>query len=163
MKEKPTKRAWRGALDWADHGLSCSEDHTGYDVVYAETRSKARYLFSLKWDFEDSSWINIKVKRSPENDLYEPKPVEILSKLTDEQKKVIAHSNGNSDNFPGNRDNYYCSAKDPDLLKLVSLKLMIGPQHVGNKMLLPGNGYFYLTETGKEAAFSMLPRKMETK
>lgn len=157
MKEKPIKKAWacippeKSWYDWP-----CNAE-----IVYAETRSKAKYKTFLKWDWEDFEWWYIKVRRSPENDLYEPRPDGILSKITEGQKKIIAHSNGNGSDSPGYRDYYHCSAKDQDLLKLVDIGLMIGPQHVDNKVLHPGNGYFYLTDAGKKAAFSMLPRKGE--
>ena len=161
MKEKPIKKAWKGIIDnWADLELSPREDHSKYDIVYAETRSKARYQFALRWDwYQNSEWIRIKVRRSPENDLYEARPDEVLLKITEGQKQIIAHANGNRDDSPGHRDNYYCSAKDKDLLKLVDIGLMVGPQHTDSKMIIPGNGFFYLTDTGKKAALSMLPRK----
>lgn len=156
MKEQPIKKAWACLLP----EISWHDFQHSPEIIYAKTRSKAKYALSLKWDWhEDSGWIHIKVRRSAENDLYKPNPDEILLKITEEQKQIIAHANGNGGDNPGYRDYYHCSARDRDLLKLVDIGLMVGPQHVDSKMIRRGNGYFYLTEKGKDAAFSMLPRK----
>lgn len=156
MKEKPIKKAWKCIMPEEQWGnLSHSPS-----IVYAETRSKARYRFNIENEFEWSDpcgFIFIKVKRSKENDLYAPKNEAILGDLTENQIKIISHANGNQ-RCPGNRDYYYCSSKNKDLLRLVELGLMIGPQHTDSGMIYPGNGYFYLTQSGKKAAFSLLPR-----
>lgn len=126
------------------------------EIFHAETRSKARYQAKLHWDIDNPYWIDIKVRRYPASDLFEPKPDEILSELTDEQKKIIAHANGNGKKDPGYRDHYHCRNDDPDLLKLVSKGLMNGPQK--NRLFQEDHGYFFLTDKGKQAAYSMLPR-----
>lgn len=161
MKEKPIKKAWEcipGNFSWYDY----SSDHER-SIVYAKTRSKAKYRAAVEWNWfeygQGKDMIYIRARRSPKDDLYEAKPAKILSELTEDQVKIIAHSNGNDSERPGYRDYYYCSSVDEDLLHLVKIGLMIGPQHVNSGMLIPGNGYFYLTDEGKSAAFSMLPRK----
>lgn len=159
MKEKPIKKAWACIMpneEWWDLQHSPT-------IVYAETRSKAKYKFDIDMDFDWSDpggFIHIKARRSPANDLYAPKPDDVLKQLSDEQIKVIAHANGNQRLDPGSRDFYYCSANDKDLLELVGNGLMVGPQHTESGVVIPGNGYFYLTDLGKNAASSMLPRKV---
>lgn len=159
MKNKIHSKAWECILPhqyWYNHGSDAT-------IVYAETRPKAKYQYKLQsdiWDFDNpSDWIHVKVKRAYDHDLYMPEPLDIISMLSDHQRNIIAHANGNNTISPGGRCHYYTSIDDPGLLHLVSVGLLSGPHHYGSKNLLPNYAYFFLTEYGIKAAFSMIPSK----
>ncbi len=153
IAEKPIKKAFivSPPKNWFDTN--------GFDIKYGDTASKVRYQTGLEWEIDTPYWMQIIVHRSPADDLFEPRPLSILSALSDEQKHIIAHSNGNGSSSPGHREYYNCNENDSDLLKLVAIGLMLGPQKSG--MLAEGSAYFFLTKKGKEAALSMLPRRRD--
>jgi len=128
------------------------------DIAYGDSASKVKYNAALSMDYEDNDWFRMKIRRSPENDLFAPMLDECLKAVPRVQQRILAHANGNDTSSYGFRD-YYCTSKDdPDLLSLVDKGLMGGP--VYHKGLLPKNSaYFYLTKTGAKAARSMLPRR----
>lgn len=146
-KKKIVKKCWSFT-----YKPDCS--YAGH--IFGETLAKAKYMFYLNTDgygfmefFKDYSF-----KREPRMDLLEPIPMDILKCLTEQQKRIIFHANGNESKQPGTRSHYNLSDPTNSYMKgLVALGLMHEPlKYVG------GNSYnWFLTELGTLAAMSVLP------
>jgi hypothetical protein len=134
------------------------EDESFTAVVYAETRSKARYSFFLKTDGFNfiESVLRVSVRRCKDADLLAPIPMDVVEELSEDEKHIIAHSHGNDSDTPGYRSYYNVSSLDePPLNRLVLLGLMNAPY----RSSCGGSWYYTLTRLGCLAAMSLLPIK----
>ncbi|WP_236890858.1 hypothetical protein [Desulfoluna limicola] len=148
--EQPIHKAFEVLSPW------CKWGHATPSIRYGESAQDVKHEAELR-DID-----GIKIRRCPEQDLFAPSPDECLADVPRHQQRILAHANGNDTSSHGFRS-YYCTSKDdPDLLSLVEKGLMSGP--VRRKGALPKKlAYFYLTEQGRAAARSLLPRRRGTK
>jgi hypothetical protein len=143
-------KAWR--YFWKD------EPHH-YDIIHAETRSKAQAAAFRGTDGFGSmiEWLkDFSFRREKDSDLLEAVPMDVVSHLTEEEVQIIAHSHGNDSREPGFRSYYNVSSLDNESLNhLVELGIMHSPQETS----WGGSWYYHLTRYGCLVAFSMLPIK----
>lgn len=126
-------------------------------IARGETLSKAKYsLFKTLWDlgcFIDFIGVcrEFKFSRYPDEDLVRIPLAPVFETLTDKQRHIIGHANGNNSKEPGFRD-YYCTTNGcPDCEHLVSMGLMLHGREIGG---ITNSRYYILTEAGKIAALS---------
>lgn len=150
------KKAWSYRSDKFMDGIM--ETHYPHQtVVKGETLSKAKYALFI--EMVDVGWEidfievcrDFSFKRLPEQDLVRIPVAPVLETLTDKQRHIIGHANGNDSREPGFRD-YYCTTDGhPDLEHLVSIGLM----KRGNMVVSSDTSrYYLLTELGAIAALS---------
>ncbi len=95
---------------------------------------------------------------APDEDLVQLPEAPVLKQLTEHQRHIIGHANGNAGREPGWRD-YYCTADgDKDCEHLVTLGLMRHGPRVHSHQ---SSRYYLLTKDGALAALSdaVIPRK----
>ena len=145
MKKKLSK-AYEVIPNWSDYD-------EGY-LIYADTASKAKYKAYIESECEDDEWFKWKVRRKKHHDLYENIEHELTEKLSKEEIDIISHMNGNNSRNPGYRDHYCTGKHEIDKFKnLIELNITTKGAWRGDQCFL------YLTDLGKEIAFSMLPTK----
>lgn len=144
--EQPIQKAFEVLPAWCEWGQAASS------IRYGESAQDVKQEAELR-DID-----GIKIRRCPEQDLFAPIPDKCLDDVPRHQQGILAHANGNDTSSYGFRDNSCAHKDDPDHLALVSKGLMTGP--VYRKGALPKKlAYFYLTEQGRKAARSLLPRR----
>lgn len=141
---KLISKAFRVTPSWSDYGY----------LIIADTPGKAKYQAYIESECEDEEWFKWSVKRCKEHDIFENIEHELLEKLTEKEIDIISHMNGNNSRTPGYR-NHYCTGKHgfKDFDNLISLGITTKGSWSGKQCFL------YLTNLGKEIAFSMLPVK----
>lgn len=148
------KKAWHYSHssypEWSADSSQC--------IALGKTIGKARY--SLYRELIDCGWgygpmIDVldgfKFRRFPEQDLVKMPPAPVLEMLSEKQRHIIGHANGNGDREPGWRD-YYCTTDgDSDCEALVELGLMKKGRALISR---PTSRYYLLTTDGALAALS---------
>lgn len=124
---------------------------------YGETLSKAKA--SLFRDLKEVGYLDsfsdlfcgFIFRRAPEKDRVKMPIAPVLETLTEKQRHIIGHSNGNYSDNPGHRD-YYCTTDgNPDCEQLVSIGLMKRGRTINAHK---SSRYYILTESGALAALS---------
>lgn len=126
-------------------------------ITRGETLGKAKYalykhLADLGWyvDFKEFCQ-EFTFRRFPDLDLVRVPAAPVLETLTEQQRHIIGHANGNDSGEPGFRD-YYCTTDgNPECEGLVSLGLM---KHGRTLYGCNTSRYYLLTESGAAAALS---------
>ncbi|SDZ95997.1 hypothetical protein [Marinobacterium iners] len=148
------KKAWSYWSDGHFDGVPCNPAEC---VTHGETLSKAKYAFYQ--DLIDLGWgidfmevcREFSFRRYPDKDLVRLPSAPVLDQLTDKQRHIIGHANGNSGREPGYRDYYCTSDGDADCERLVDLSLMQRGSFVVSSKT---SRYYLLTEDGALAALS---------
>jgi hypothetical protein len=146
-------KAWRVKCTWSDD----------WDIVHAETASKARYRLrcDLSDCYPDLRFDQIIARRSPEHDRTLPAEHRVVADLTTAEREIIMHAFGASNRRdPGYRNHYCTQAGDTRLLRLAwEFGIFRGPYGEEAYGDTPGwvGSFFYLTDFGKHVARSMLP------
>lgn len=134
----------------------------GMDIVYAETRSRARYLklLEIRDCFDDVTFRDIGVRRAVYADRELPERHWLADQLTPRQQGVLLHAYGADSRRPGYRDHFCTAPGNVELLRLSwEFGLFNGPhgeRGYGETGAWSG-AFFYLTELGRQVAASMLP------
>ncbi|HBA32908.1 MAG TPA: hypothetical protein DCZ12_02085 [Gammaproteobacteria bacterium] len=131
-------------------------------VIHGENIRKAksklyRDLLEVGYIDQFSDMFDYRFQRAPELDLVKAPSAPVFDLLTEKQKHIICHANGNSSDSPGFRD-YYCTRDgDPDCERLVELELM-----KYGRTLNADCRYYILSESGAAAALSdaKIPRRV---
>lgn len=136
-------------------------DGTPYDpketIARGETLGKAKY--NLFKELQDAGWDidfvtvcrEFKFRRFPDEDLVRIPVAPVLETLTDKQRHIIGHANGNDSREPGFRDYYCTTIGHIDCEHLVTLGLMFHGRELGG---CSNSRYYLLTDAGKTAALS---------
>jgi hypothetical protein len=150
------KKAWAYRSDKFIDGIM--ETHYPHQtVVKGETLSKAKYalfreMVDVGWEID---FIEVcrefSFRRYPDDDLVRIPVAPVLETLTEKQRHIIGHANGNDSREPGFRDYYCTTIGHPDCEHLVSLGLMFHGRELGGTS---NSRYYLLTEAGKMAALS---------
>ena len=144
--EQPMHKAFEVLSPWCEWGQMMPS--IKYGASAQEVRRGAEF-----GDVE-----GIKIRRCPEYDMFAPLLDACLEAVSRHQQGILAHANGNGTSSHGFLDHSCAPKEDPDHLELVAKGLMTGP--VYRKGALPKKlAYFYLTERGRKAAQSLLPRR----
>jgi hypothetical protein len=131
--------------------------HIGQAIARGETVSKAKYALYL--ELKDAGWDitfmdvcrEFSFRRYPDEDMVRVPVAPVLETLTDKQRHIIGHANGNDSREPGFRDYYCTTIGHADCEHLVSLGLMFHGRELGG---ISNSRYYLLTEAGKIAALS---------
>ncbi len=152
-KKTPALQIVEKAWVWA------GRDNPDYnpEICYGITLNKAKAalyntLHDLGWILEFKELItDFSFRRAPSSDRVKMPPAPALEQLTEKQRHIIGHANGNNGREPGYRD-YYCTTDgDPDCEHLVTLGLM---KHGRTLNSHASSRYYLLTEDGALAALS---------
>lgn len=141
------RKAWRVTVKGFD----------GDSVVFAPNAGKARMGTWYAIDRGGVRIVDIVVRRAQEDDVALPNRSPVANDLSQEEAHCLLHAfGGNGDPLrAGNRDYFYTHRSDPLLVSLVERGLMRpsgGDTKSGDDMI-----YFFLTQHGKDVAFSMVP------
>lgn len=158
MKQKKSnleivEKAWW----WYDNENDCMGSYRDNCYCHGETLSKAKsalfrelkdigYLDTFAQLFEGFIF-----RRAPDRDRVKMPTAPVLETLTEEQRHIIGHANGNDSSEPGYRDHYCTADGNPDCEHLVSLGLM---KHGRTLESHTSSRYYLLTEDGAMAALS---------
>lgn len=126
-------------------------------ITRGETLGKAKY--NLFKSLQEAGWYidfvtvcrEFTFRRYPDEDMVRTPAAPVLETLTDKQRHIIGHANGNDSREPGFRDYYCTTIGHPDCEHLVSLGLMFHGRELGGTS---NSRYYLLTEAGKMAALS---------
>ena len=100
----------------------------------------------------------IKIRRSPEHDIFLPLLDGCLDGVSRSQRRTLAEANGNGTSAEGFRKIFSAPKDDPDLQAILGRGLVRGISYRGD--LGPERfDYFYLTKQGRRGARSMLHRR----
>lgn len=150
------KKAWAYRSDKFMDGIM--ETHYPHQtVVKGETLSKAKYALFI--EMVDVGWEvdfievcrEFSFRRHPDEDMVRIPVAPVIETLTEKQRHIIGHANGNDSREPGFRDYYCTTIGHPDCEHLVSLGLMFHGREIGGTS---NSRYYLLTEAGKIAALS---------
>jgi hypothetical protein len=148
MKLKPLKKAFKCKFNWSD-------DYEGR-IIYAENHSKARYKYWIEVEsYDHTELLNVRAKRSKENDLYPPILHPMTKNLNEELKNIILHTSGLNYGLIQYRNRYVIDSNNKNANYLVELGIM-DKADVSN--LMGGSCMFYLTNLGIEIAQSYMPK-----
>ncbi|BCE02956.1 hypothetical protein [Marinicellulosiphila megalodicopiae] len=147
------------AYEWNTHepldGFYNPDDH----IVFGETAGKAKY--QLFKEMQDLGWVdsfdeiiqNYSIRRCKYNDKVKLPDAPILETLSQEQKQIVFHTNGNNDSIIGDRNHYFIKSENKDISALIEMGLM----KKGNAIF--DGQYYHLTEIGQQVANSVLTMK----
>lgn len=156
MKNRTTiiKKAWYYHSDGID-GIAGAPFESR--TTHGETLSKAKYelykqLVDIGWELSFRRFLSeFSFRRFTELDLVRVPLAPVLESLSEKQRHIIGHANGNGSNKPGYRD-YYCTTDgDPDCEHLVSMGLMKHGRILDSQKT---SRYYLLTQSGAVAALS---------
>lgn len=142
--------------------ISGNEDEP--EIRLASTASKARAAY---WRYlgdccPDLKIHEVRVRRAPSHDMTFPDVPSDVVALSERERDILLHTFGCGAHIQpdqwGFRNHYCCDPKEPMLNKLVGMGLMTGPHGVDEAGQTPGwvGGFFYLTDAGKTAAWSLI-------